>query len=88
MIFPSSPQGVSSCGLVRYRAIPSGWKLCDGTGTTPDLRGRFIVGVSASGGYNPADKGGSTQVTLTEAQLAVHQHGITSNGIPRTYYWW
>ena len=61
-------------------AIPSGWKLCDGTGTTLDLRGRFIVGVSASGGYNPADKGGSTQVTLTEAQLAVHQHGITSNG--------
>ena len=25
--------------------------------------------------------GGSTQVTLTEAQLAVHQHGITSNGL-------
>ena len=61
-------------------AIPSGWKLCDGNNGTPDLRGRFVIGVSASGGYNPADKGGSTQVTLTEAQLAVHKHGITSNG--------
>tara|TARA_B100000085_G_scaffold74420_2_gene66871 strand:- start:775 stop:1623 length:849 start_codon:yes stop_codon:yes gene_type:complete len=60
--------------------IPSGWKLCDGNNGTPDLRGRFIVGASASGGYDPGATGGSNEVTLTEAQLATHKHDITSNG--------
>ena len=49
--------------------IPSGWKLCDGNNGTPDLRGRFIVGASASGGYDPGATGGSNEVTLTEAHL-------------------
>ena len=79
MMFPSSPSGVLFMWSGQASTIPSGFKLCDGNGT-PDLRDRFIVGVSASGGYNPAATGGSNQVTLTEAQLAVHQHGITSNG--------
>lgn len=61
-------------------AIPSGWKLCDGTGNTPDLRGKFVIGAHASGGYDVSDTGGATQVTLTEAQLATHKHPIDSNG--------
>ena len=24
--------------------IPSGWVLCDGTSSTPDLRNRFVIG--------------------------------------------
>lgn len=54
-------------------AIPSNFRLCDGQNGTPDLRDRFIVG--AGGGYTPGDTGGSSQVTLTEAQLATHSHG-------------
>lgn len=27
--------------------IPSGWQLCDGTNGTPDLRGKFVMGISA-----------------------------------------
>ena len=27
--------------------VPDGWQLCDGTNGTPDLRGRFIVGIGA-----------------------------------------
>lgn len=61
-------------------SIPSGWKLCDGTSPTPDLRGRFVVGASAGGGYAVADTGGSDQVTLTEAQLATHSHGDGTYG--------
>ena len=30
--------------------IPSGWVLCDGQNSTPDLRGKFIIG--AGGSYN------------------------------------
>ena len=30
--------------------IPSGWALCDGTNSTPDLRNRFIVGAHSGAG--------------------------------------
>lgn len=32
--------------------IPAGWFLCDGANGTPDLRGKFVMGISAD-----ADKG-------------------------------
>ena len=32
-------------------AIPSGWHLCDGTDSTPDLRGRFLEGSDAAGSF-------------------------------------
>ena len=28
--------------------IPSGWVLCDGNNSTPDLRNKFIVGANTS----------------------------------------
>ena|ERR1700681_659520 len=28
-------------------AIPQGWAICDGTNGTPDLRGKYLVGVDA-----------------------------------------
>jgi len=31
-------------------AIPSGWVLCDGNNSTPDLRNRFVVGANTSTG--------------------------------------
>lgn len=30
--------------------LPSGWYLCDGTNGTPDLRGRFLEGVTTDAG--------------------------------------
>jgi hypothetical protein len=39
-------------------SIPAGWALCDGTNGTPDLRDRFIMGVSQ--GEDPGATGGST----------------------------
>lgn len=57
-------------------ALPVGWKLCDGTNGTPDLRNRFIVG--AGGEYSVNDVGGAKEVTLTEAQLPAHTHGAGS----------
>ena len=58
--------------------IPANFRLCDGQNGTPDLRDRFIVG--AGGAYNPGNTGGSSQVTLTEAQLATHSHGDGTYG--------
>lgn len=51
---------------------PDGWALCDGTNNTPDLRGRFVLGNSAS--HAIGSRGGSETVTLTVAQMPSHSH--------------
>ena len=61
---------------------PSGWVLCDNSAeaqaaNAPDLRDRFIVGTGNS--YNLNDKGGSASVTLTEAQMPLHNHGAANS---------
>ncbi len=66
--------------------IPSGWVLCDGSNSTPDLRDKFVVGArSDSGGVAKTDlsgsltqSGGSTTIDIT--QMPAHTHTIaTSN---------
>ena len=56
-------------------AIPSGWVICDGTNSTPDLRDRFVIGAGTT--YAVDATGGSTSTagaTLSIAQLAAHTH--------------
>ena len=53
--------GVPSGGIIIWsgaaNAIPTGWVLCNGSNSTPDLRNRFVIGagdnysVGATGGY-------------------------------------
>lgn len=50
--------------------IPLGWTLCNGSNSTPDLRGMFIIG--AGGSYTKGDTGGSA-----DAVVVSHNHGIT-----------
>jgi len=58
------------------------WKLCDGSTygsiTTPDLKGRFIVGYNpAVTAYNTIGKtGGSESVTLSVAEIPSHSHSF------------
>jgi microcystin-dependent protein len=60
-------------------AIPTGWALCNGSGGTPDLRGRFVVGFDLSDpDYNTVgETGGAKSVTLTEAQMPAHTHAVS-----------
>ena len=47
-------------------AIPSGYVLCNGSNSTPDLRGRFVVGYSnTDGDYDVGDTGGAKTDTVT-----------------------
>ena len=56
-------------------AIPTGYVLCDGNNSTPNLSGKFVVGYHASNGdYDVNDTGGAETVTLTEAQMPAHNH--------------
>ena len=53
-------------------SIPSGWVICDGTNSTPDLRNRFVVGAGST--YSVGGTGGSA-----DAIVVSHTHtGTTS----------
>ena len=70
--------------------IPTGWLLCNGSNSTPDLRDKFIVGATAdSGGAaktnitgTPSQTGGSK-----DASLPSHTHTatVTDAGHNHTY---
>jgi hypothetical protein len=51
--------------------IPSGWVLCDGSNSTPDLRNRFVVGATST--YAVGATGGSA-----DAIVVSHTHTATS----------
>ena len=53
-------------------AIPSGWVLCNGSNSTPDLRDRFVIGAGNS--YAVDATGGESTKTLGTANLPSHTH--------------
>jgi len=69
------PSGVIALWSGSTGTIPSGWVICDGTNSTPDLRDRFIVGAGNS--YAVDATGGSNTVTLSEANLPGHTHSVS-----------
>jgi microcystin-dependent protein len=58
-------------------SIPSGWVLCDGSNSTPDLRDRFVVGAGSSYAVNAT--GGASSVTLATSQIPAHNHSASSS---------
>jgi hypothetical protein len=68
--------------------VPMGWQLCDGTNGTPDLRGRFPVGLNPN---NPSmksesvsirdkgDVGGVEKASLEVKHLPKHKHSFTAS---------
>ena len=56
---------------------PKGWALCDGSQGTPDLRGRFILGMGHGSGLenrNLNDSGGEENHVLTTSEMPRHNH--------------
>ena len=74
----SLPSGVIVIWSGSTGSIPSGWVLCNGSNSTPDLRDRFVVG--AGSGYSVGNTGGSSSVTLSTSQIPAHNHGISDPG--------
>jgi hypothetical protein len=62
--------------------IPSGWLLCDGSNSTPDLRNRFVVGATST--YAVGATGGSADaIVVSHTHTATvtdpgHAHTITT----------
>ena len=62
-------------------AIPSGWVICDGNNSTPNLTDRFVIHADAdSGGTNDVgDTGGSATTgshTLSTSEMPSHTHTV------------
>ena len=82
----SIPSGIIVMWSGAINAVPSGWKLCDGTNGTPNLRDKFIVGAGTT--YSVGNTGGSADAvvvshshtatsTFTGSPLGSHTHSIT-----------
>ena len=56
-------------------AIPTGWALCDGNNSTPNLTDKFVVGSGNS--YSVGNTGGSANATLVS-------HSHTTNSTSKT----
>jgi len=69
--------------------IPSGWYLCDGTNSTPDLRNKFIIGANAddAGAAKTNVTGSATQSGGSKDAIVVsHTHtGSTSSAGEHTH---
>lgn len=55
-------------------AIPSGWRLCDGTNNTPDLRDRFVIG-ARSDSTSPS----TTFVTGADTKTGGYKDSVVVN---------
>ncbi len=60
------PSGVIAIWSGATSAIPSGWVICDGNNSTPDLRDKFIIGAGNSYAVNNTggDSSKTTQVSV------------------------
>jgi len=74
-------------------SIPTGWTLCNGSNSTPDLRDKFVIGagstyaVNGTGGSSSVTPSGTISVTgtaLTEAQMPKHFHSLRGPNGPFT----
>lgn len=80
--FSAIPYGCIVMWSGAVNNIPTGWRLCDGTNSTPDLRDKFVIGARS-------DSGGSATTTVTgvdsktggqkDAALVNHTHPVTTS---------
>lgn len=69
------PRGLISLWSGSVATVPTGWVLCDGLNSTPDLRNRFVIGAGDT--YSVGSTGGSTTQTLSVGNLPAHTHTVS-----------
>ncbi len=73
------PAGLIAIWSGASDAVPEGWRLCDGTNGTPDLRDKFVLGAGSS--YAVGTSGGEGNVILTVDQIPSHNHQVTIGAV-------
>ncbi|MCC5464566.1 hypothetical protein [Pelosinus baikalensis] len=71
---PATPTSVPIGGIIMWSGsdIPTSWALCNGSNGTPDLRGKFVLGTSAS--YLIGQTGGQEMHTISIDEMPIHSH--------------
>lgn len=78
------PTGLISLWSGSIGSIPSGWVLCDGNNSTPNLTDRFIVG--AGNTYAVAGQGGSANsIVVAHTHTATSTTTATDSGHTHSY---
>lgn len=80
IIDAGSPSGVIAWWSGSEASIPSGWVLCNGLNSTPDLRNRFVPGAGST--YSRGDTGGADTASPTASAVTVGTHALTVAEIP------
>jgi hypothetical protein len=74
------PSGLISMWSGTIASIPSGWVLCNGSNSTPDLRNRFIIGAhsdTAGVAYSTVTGSNTTSGGTKDAGVVSHTHTAT-----------
>lgn len=72
-----APKGAIMAWAGALEDVPEGWAVCDGENGTPDLRGKFLLGVSSS--HALGKTGGEESHTLSENEIPYHRHTIDTH---------
>lgn len=72
------PAGIITLWSGSIASIPTGWVICNGSNSTPDLRDRFVVGAGTT--YAVGATGGANTVTLDSTMIPSHTHTVTTTG--------
>ena len=72
------PTGIITMWYGALNAVPTGWVLCDGQNSTPDLRDKFVIGAGSA--YSVGDTGGSANSTLVSHSHTINSHSHTFSG--------
>jgi microcystin-dependent protein len=72
------PSGIISMWHGAASAIPSGWVICDGNNSTPNLTDKFIKSAAAAGATGGSATTGAH--TLSTAEMPSHSHGTSGDG--------
>jgi hypothetical protein len=67
------PSGVIAMWHGASSAIPSGWVICDGNNSTPNLTDKFIKSTGTANATGGGTTSGAT--TLATSQIPSHTHG-------------
>lgn len=86
---PLIPKGTIWMWYGDANKIPSGWALCNGQNGTPDLGGRFPVGVGSRDGinYSKGSTGGEAKHKLTVNEMPKHKHSYSFKGADLDESW-
>ena len=75
------PSGLISMWSGTIASIPTGWVLCNGSNSTPDLRNKFIIGAhsdTAGVAYTTVTGSNTTTGGTKDAIVVSHTHTATS----------